>query len=49
MATNARVAAQLLPWYNKQEFVDARDSVIPPGGRTSYGKVLVASLAIVPD
>jgi len=42
MAANTHVAAQLLPWYHKQEFVDARDNVVPPGGRTRYGEFPVA-------
>lgn len=47
MAANTQVAAHLLPWYSKQEFVDARDKVIPPGGRTTYGVILVAFFRLV--
>lgn len=47
MAANTHVAAQHLPWYSKQEFVDARDNVIPPGGRTRYGKLLNAAPKLV--
>lgn len=40
MATNPLPIGHQLPWYNHPEFVAAREKVIPPNGRTTYGKIL---------
>ena len=47
MANNALPVGHDLAWFNDLDFAAARENIIPPNGRTTYGKTFLVNTYIL--